>query len=312
MEEGSKVPAGDIPKEEWGERLPQYKQKTTFPEDEVYVESEYIKKQKSRYLKENNSNSSPKIKDEVPFFGYIKKSEEEEGEVDDNLEEPYLKKELRKMKLEKPKKILEEEEIFEEEDLLCAVCVTVRSQNTAILVECGHKFCTSCLLSSKDNRCPVCRTPFDPVDDVFEDSAYKKNYSVIQVRLKENGKELILSAEDLRKRTSVGLNDDSISKFKPNMDMIPKKNLLTFACPCCKMKHLDRGGLLDHVSLLHPQERAVCPICAIQSYGDPSFKTHLSGHLRVRHSYDMNDLVDDEEDEETVLQRIIELSKIIK
>ena len=71
---------------------------------------------------------------------------------------------------------------------------------------------------------------------------------------------------------------------------------------------MDREGLIEHVEANHRGARAVCPICVSHSYGDPNYKTFLSGHLRLRHSFEMDDLIEDEEDEAAILRRVLELS----
>ena len=53
----------------------------------------------------------------------------------------------------------------QEEEDTCAICMDVTSKTKNVSVtECGHRFCTSCLLKSlqTNNRCPMCRTDIEP------------------------------------------------------------------------------------------------------------------------------------------------------
>ena len=48
---------------------------------------------------------------------------------------------------------------------ICAVCLDVPGTTNVSITQCGHKFCTSCLLSSLNTRntCPTCRAEIEPV-----------------------------------------------------------------------------------------------------------------------------------------------------
>ena len=269
---------------------------------------------KSKHKSKTEEQAAPVLVDkpaDSPFFGYGTKRASRETDDQDKLEDVYIKKTLQKVKTDE-QIVSSAEEAQTEEELLCAVCFTIRSKITAVLKDCGHKFCMACINQTKDRRCPICRMPYDPVADISEDMEYKEKFDKLPVRVQEGGKELIVTAEDLRKKTSVGMTAQVESSFQPNLDMVPKKNLHTFSCPCCPLKHLDRSGLVEHVLLMHPRQRAVCPICSSHAWGDPNYVTHLAAHLSLRHAYDMNDLVDDDMDEDDVLRHVLELSKEIK
>lgn len=68
-------------------------------------------------------------------------------------------------------------------------------------------------------------------------------------------------------------------------------NRSTFNCPLCSEKNLDRDSLLKHVSKFHKKDMAVCPICLVQPWADPNYKTHLHGHLQKRHKFDYDTTV---------------------
>jgi len=58
----------------------------------------------------------------------------------------------------------------EEEADKCPICLEeIKAVNVSITA-CGHKFCTSCLLSSlkKDNRCPACRGEIEPARESIQ------------------------------------------------------------------------------------------------------------------------------------------------
>jgi hypothetical protein len=63
-------------------------------------------------------------------------------------------------------------------------------------------------------------------------------------------------------------------------------NRSTFKCPLCNVSNLSREGLVKHVQQYHPQGYGVCPICAVQPWGDPNYVTDLNGHLKKRHKFD--------------------------
>ena len=55
--------------------------------------------------------------------------------------------------------------VEQKEDTTCAICMEVTSKTKNVSVtECGHRFCTSCLLKSlqTSNRCPMCRAEIEP------------------------------------------------------------------------------------------------------------------------------------------------------
>ena len=53
---------------------------------------------------------------------------------------------------------------------ICAVCLNVPGTKNVAITECGHRFCTSCLLSSlkTKNTCPICRAEIEPVREYIE------------------------------------------------------------------------------------------------------------------------------------------------
>ena len=59
----------------------------------------------------------------------------------------------------------EEKEQEQEQEYTCAICMEVTSKTKNVsFTECGHGFCTSCLLKSLQtkNTCPMCRAEIEP------------------------------------------------------------------------------------------------------------------------------------------------------
>ncbi len=62
---------------------------------------------------------------------------------------------------------------------------------------------------------------------------------------------------------------------------------------------MDRVSLIDHVNQKHRSIPAVCPICITYPHGDPNYVSNdLSGHLKVRHRYDMGEVIENDVDED--------------
>jgi len=53
---------------------------------------------------------------------------------------------------------------------MCPICMEVPGTKNISITACGHKFCTSCLLSSlrKKNTCPTCRAEIEPARECIE------------------------------------------------------------------------------------------------------------------------------------------------
>ena len=83
-------------------------------------------------------------------------------------------------------------------------------------------------------------------------------------------------------------------------------NRSTFTCPVCKEANLDRKDLLKHVAKKHHGSSGVCPICLVQQYGDPNYVSKdLSGHLKLRHQYDLDTYTEYENEDDAILQRVL-------
>ena len=64
-----------------------------------------------------------------------------------------------------------EEDASQEEDMdVCAICLYYVKKTNVSITTCGHKFCTSCLLSSlrTNNKCPTCRAEIEPARECIQ------------------------------------------------------------------------------------------------------------------------------------------------
>ena len=223
-----------------------------------------------------------------------------------------------------------------EEDLLCQICYSVPKRRSKALPGCNHWVCMDCLQKlppyrPPDNNnphqehervpeelqaappqlkksCPVCRSVFN-FDEVEEDEAYSAYIKTAKISCKDCSKLLTLSELEEHECEVDHDHSHEENEFKPDLSKV-KKNTVTFTCPYCGLKNLDREGLIKHVEEEHAHctHKVVCPICVSHAYGDPNYKTHLLPHLKRRHAYDMDDLIEDEVDEDEVLRRVLELS----
>ena len=83
------------------------------------------------------------------------------------------------------------------------------------------------------------------------------------------------------------------------------KNRQTFDCTLCSDKNFDRVGYIEHIHNRHPNDRGVCAICKCQPWGDPNYITHISGHINIRHRFDYDTVVDYNDDEDQILQKVL-------
>ena len=72
---------------------------------------------------------------------------------------------------------------------------------------------------------------------------------------------------------------------------------------------MDRQALLKHVGAMHPGKSGVCPICVVQSYGDPNYASkNLASHLNLRHQFDLDTVIDNEAQDDAQLMEAIRRS----
>ena len=64
--------------------------------------------------------------------------------------------------------------------------------------------------------------------------------------------------------------------------------------------------MIKHYEEKHRQDSwGVCPICKVLPWGDPTYETHVFRHLKRRHSFELENHVNFEYDEETMLNQVI-------
>uniref|UniRef100_A0A0G4HAW4 RING-type domain-containing protein n=1 Tax=Chromera velia CCMP2878 TaxID=1169474 RepID=A0A0G4HAW4_9ALVE len=88
-----------------------------------------------------------------------------------------------------------------------------------------------------------------------------------------------------------------------------------YRCPYCRQGGFDCRGLLSHCETAHPgrDDAAVCPICVSREDGDPSrVSRHWVSHMRLRHRFEPEDYVEDEDEEDAILQRVLQASLTVR
>ena len=214
------------------------------------------------------------------------------------------------------------------EEYKCQICQNIL-ENPIKLDTCNHIFCKKCINdtidfikennenSSKNKKideysCPLCRIKFK------EKNIIKFNELNDELKLRSIkcvcGKTITLDKYNKHQdqcKTIKNKIDESLKKKVINIknDKIAV-NRETFNCTICSEKNLDRKGLLKHINTKHlKNDYGVCPICLCQPWGDPNYKTHLRGHINLRHQFDYDTTVDYNNSEDAILQEILKKSK---
>lgn len=72
---------------------------------------------------------------------------------------------------------------------------------------------------------------------------------------------------------------------------------------------MQREALLTHVGSKHAGKPGVCPICVVQSYGDPNYVSqNLASHLNLRHKFDLDTVIDNEAQDDAQLMEALRRS----
>ena len=192
----------------------------------------------------------------------------------------------------------------------CLICQNIFS-NPIKLAKCGHNMCSTCIndysASQSQLNCPLCRTPFQH-SEIIHDNNLNNNMMNITVKCdcgqlmplnqysshSDNCAIIIKKLQKEAKNKNIAINPDKIGK-----------NRQTFDCTLCKEKNFDRVGYIDHIAKKHPNDRGVCAICKCQPWGDPNYKTHIYGHINIRHRFDYDTVVDYNDDEDQILQKVL-------
>ena len=202
---------------------------------------------------------------------------------------------------------------------ICVICQEVLNYPPVSLQKCGHSFCRNCITEltrdintnkKKMNlKCPSCRNQFNVEDLVINEDLYKEMKS----------RDVICKCGNIIKLNQFNDHFYKCSLQKKNLNSAIKKNLVkdakpsvnrdTFNCTICTKKNFDREGMLKHIINEHGNAYGVCPICIVQTWGDPNYKTYLIGHMKKRHNFGYEETVDYNQDEDEVLRQVLEKSK---
>ena len=192
----------------------------------------------------------------------------------------------------------------------CLICQNIYT-NPIKIVTCGHNMCNDCINSftstQKNLSCPLCRNPFTK-SDIIPDQNLNIEMSNKYVKCdcgqmmplnqyslhSDNCAVIINKMKDEVKNKKIEINPDKVGK-----------NRQTFDCTLCNDKNFDRVGYIDHIQKRHPNDMGVCAICKCQPWGDPNYKTHISGHINIRHRFDYDTVVDYNDDEDQILQKVL-------
>ena len=192
----------------------------------------------------------------------------------------------------------------------CLICQNIYS-NPIKLAKCGHNMCSNCInnysISQAQPVCPLCRIPFQSID-IIPDQNLNSEMSNKQVKC-ECGQIMSLNQYSIHSDNCAVIinkmqNEAKNKKIEINPQKIGK-NRQTFDCTLCKEKNFDTVGYIDHIKRRHPNDRGVCAICKCQPWGDPNYKTHILGHLNLRHNFDYDTVVDYNDDEDQILQKVL-------
>ena len=192
----------------------------------------------------------------------------------------------------------------------CLICQNIYN-NPIKLIKCNHNFCKGCLdnysNTQKNNQCPLCRNPFLK-NEIVSDNLLKQDMNSKLIKC-ECGQTMLLTeyAKHADNCTTIinNMNKDMKNKnIKINPDKV-QKNRQTFDCTLCSQKNLDRVGYIEHIKKSHPNATGVCSICKCQPWGDPNYKTHILGHINLRHKFDYDTVVDYNDNEDEILQKVL-------
>ena len=192
----------------------------------------------------------------------------------------------------------------------CLICQNI-FKNPIKLDKCGHNTCSDCInnftISQTELKCPLCRAPFIK-SDIIPDQNLNDEMSNKQVKC-ECGEILpLIQYSSHSDNCTVILNKLKEEAKNKNIEINPEKigkNRQTFDCTLCSEKNFDRVGYIDHIAKKHRNDRGVCAICKCQPWGDPNYKTHIYGHINMRHKFDYDTVVDYNDDEDQILQKVL-------
>ena len=195
----------------------------------------------------------------------------------------------------------------------CLICQNIFT-NPVKLEKCEHIFCKDCINNyyfnqggNSNDQCPLCREKFLS-SEIIPDMKLENEMKQKSVKC-ECGKVMFLTEYSKHSDNCNTLLNNMKAQLKNKNIKIQKdkvqKNRQTFDCTLCTKKNFDRVGYIDHIKKVHPNDRGVCSICKCQPWGDPNYKTHILGHINLRHNFDYDTVVDYNDDEDAILQKVL-------
>lgn len=199
------------------------------------------------------------------------------------------------------------------QEYTCVICLYIFQPKIAQL-KCSHKFCYDCLQgyvssgvesgqsSTNQKKCPICRLSFDP--------------SEISIQFEDLDK-LIVICDCLQQYPLTKMDEHKKScpkviqkirekRFLVSPKHVPKFNRSTFSCTKCHEKNFDRCALINHYGSKHRHDSwGVCPMCKVMPWGNQYHERDVYSHLKRRHSFDYDNLVDFQFSEEQMLDQVI-------
>ena len=182
------------------------------------------------------------------------------------------------------KKIDAFSQVTETSEFQCPICLGIVVKATQS--PCGHTFCQICIHQylRKPNSCPVCRANID-VTHCKANAEFDARVRSTRISCEACNKQIRLSKYDKHESSCPAhkdkfklLKEESISKIQPHDE---SKNRSTFPCPYCPTANLTNVDLIEHVQVSHNGDNTsvVCPICAVQPWGNPGQVCYSVGLL---------------------------------
>lgn len=198
------------------------------------------------------------------------------------------------------------------DDLRCVVCVKVLSE-AAQHVPCQKFLCGACFGMLASTRCPVCTLQIT-TDTVLMRTDIDQRV-VSEQRTCSCGRSF--SFKDIDDHTDNCPTAQTIFQSTVRQAVIQPNhetaNRSTFTCPFCSIKNFVRETLISHIESTHDEGSGVCPICVAMPWGDPNIEcSNLLGHLKHRHKYDVDTYTDFGMEDDDILRRVLEESKLCR
>ncbi|KAM8946422.1 E3 ubiquitin-protein ligase RNF114 [Pelodytes ibericus] len=194
---------------------------------------------------------------------------------------------------------------------MCPICLELFE--SPVRVNCGHIFCSTCLLQcmkQKNPMCGVCRCVLTPGRRAVD---LEKQMEGTETSCKGCNRKMCIShlrnhaATCSKYENYVMEGIKSVTKDQtPQTRDVP--NRFTFICPYCREQNLDQEGLVDHCRRYHFSDPTpvVCPICASMPWGDPNYRSaNFMEHVHRRHRFSYDTFVDFSANEDAMIHEAL-------